>query len=365
MFPYVGPPTSLPYAPEAMIPHGLKRKMRMAMTDRTTAAPIYGSAAQASAAQPALSAAQQQQQQQEAHRRQEASKRQSRKPTDRNLPDSLEDVCIGDGVERYKRLQEIERKLDTAMMQKRLDISEEYAHPRSREGIMRVWISNTAEGQPWQVLEEGGETFGADGNFDFGENSQARYRVKIEGHLLPNPDEDETDDEGDAMEQDGQEKKEDRKPKLHLPTDKTKFSHFFKSITVDFDRPASLQPDGFTKIEWKKPAVANPQAPAQQQGSDNNEADFDKLEFERKADEEMNVTINLARDEQPERFKLSPALADLLDTKEDTRAGVVAGIWEYIRAFGLQEDEENRRIVCDESLKAVCHSSFPHVYQLY
>ena len=346
-------------------------KRKQSATDTTAdvnrnLAPIFASAQQAAAAPPALSAAQQAQQQQEAQRRAEAVRRQSRKPTDRNLPDDLGQVCIGDGVERYKRLRDIERKLDARMMQKRLDINEEIPSAKKREGVLRLWISNTAEGQPWQVMEEGGEAFGADGTFDFGENSQARYRVKIEGRLLPDNDaDDDGDDEeenggnddaeqgGDAMDHDAQDAKAKKPVTMPLPNDKTRLSHFFKAITIDFDRPATLQPDSFSSIEWKKPQSTNPPPTAQQQGGANTEADFDVLEFERKSDEDMNVTINLIRDESPDRFKLSPALADLLDTAEDTRPGVVAGIWEYVRAFGLQEDEENRRIVCDERLRAV------------
>lgn len=353
MLPWVGAPTSLPYAPTAMLPRKRRLSFGYNLTDARPTAQMYGAAQQAAAAQPSLSAAQQVQQQQETLRRQEAAKRQSRKPTDRNLPEGLEDVCIGDGVARYNRMRELERQLDAKMMQKRLDINEHFPSSPQREGTLRIWISNTAEGQPWQVIEEGGESFGADGTFDFGENSQARYRVKIEGKLLPDPDDelenvDDVDDEG---------KKKKKAARIPLPNEKTMLSHFFKSITINFDRPANLQPDGFAAIEWKKPAQTNPPQPGQ---PDENASNFDMLEFERKADEEMNVTINLTRDESPERFKLSPALADLLDTEEDTRAGVVAGIWEYIRAFGLQEDEENRRIVCDEGLRAVCRNPLFH-----
>ena len=48
----------------------------------------------------------------------------SRKPTDKNIPDGVEDCIIGDGVQRYRELRDIERKLDSTMMRKRLDIQE-------------------------------------------------------------------------------------------------------------------------------------------------------------------------------------------------------------------------------------------------
>ena len=237
------------------------------------------------------------------------------------------------------------------MMQKRIDISEGMNQQINGEGTLRIWISNTAEGQPWQIMEENAGGMGEDGAFDFGDNSQATYRVKIEGRLVQNSSEEDEQEEKDdnAMDQgDAPTKKRPVPP----GTERTKLSHFFKAITIDFDRPASLQQDGFGSIEWKKPT---PQAAAA--SITDNEANFDCLEFQRKGDEEINVTINLVRDETQERYKLSQPLADLLDTNEATRESVVGGIWEYVRAMGLQEDDENRRIVCDDQLRAVSNDN--------
>jgi len=216
---------------------------------------------------------------------------------------------------------------------------------RQRFRTLRVWISNTVEDQPWQ----------ADGldvdAFDFSSNMDSSYRVKIEARLLDEEDEDadsdsEDEDEvtnGDAMDEDGKEKK----PKTKAPPKQYKFSHFFKAMTVDFDR--SRAKEGLDQsVEWKKPTVA-PNATSLP-----NAADFDQLEFKRGGDENTNIIINLTRDETPERFRLSPVLADILDTDTATRAEAVMGIWEYIKAMGLQEDDEKRSFDCDDKLKAVC-----------
>lgn len=284
------------------------------------------------AGQPTLTPAQIQQQQLEELRRRDHARRQSRKPTDKEIPDEIGDVVVGDGVQRYKQLRDVERRLDAVMMRKRLDISESTMRRNTRcEGLLRIWVSNTAEGQPWQVTEEGGG-MGEDGTFDFGENSQATFRVKIEGKLLD--DVEEEDFQWDSQ-----------------PEERPKLSSFFKAITVDFDRNPLLQPDGYDRIEWRKP-VASPQNPNVDATAP--ESSFDCLEFERKSDENINITINLVRDEKPERFKLSPQLEEVLDTQEEEMASVVQGIWEYCRAMGLQEDEEKRSIVCDDLLKRVC-----------
>ena len=174
------------------------------------------------------------------------------------------------------------------------------------------------------------------------------YRVKIEGRLLhddeddlDSDDSDEEDDltNGDPMDEDGKEKMIKTRPKQY------KFSHFFKAMTVDFDRNKTKN-GADQSVEWKKPVIpAAANLP--------NAADFDQLEFKRGGDENVNITIHLTRDETPERFQLSPALADILDTKEATRAEAVMGIWDYIKAMGLQEDDEKRSFDCDDRLRAV------------
>lgn len=283
---------------------------------------------QAHPSAPAPTQAQLQQQHLETIRRQDLARRQAKKPTDRDLPDEISEAIVGDGVERYKKLREVERRLDAIMMRKRLDISDNLQRRYTRrEGILRVWVSNSAEGQPWQVMEEGAEN--EDGMFELGDN-QATFRVKIEGRLLDDPEEDEAKEPSDA----------------HRP----RLSHFFKGINIEFDRDANLQPDGYSQIEWRKPQATS-QNPSIDQSSP--EFSFDTLEFTRKSDENINVTINLTRDEKNERFKLSPELAEILDTEEEDRAGAVQGIWEYCRAMGLQEDEDKRKIICDEPLRRV------------
>lgn len=48
----------------------------------------------------------------------------SQKPTDKNLPEGIEEYIIGDGVQLYRDLRDVERRLDATMMRKRLDITD-------------------------------------------------------------------------------------------------------------------------------------------------------------------------------------------------------------------------------------------------
>ncbi|PNS14998.1 hypothetical protein CAC42_2227 [Sphaceloma murrayae] len=276
-------------------------------------------------------------------REREKQQRILQRPSDRNMPDEALRCTIGDGVDRYEKLRDMERRLDSTMMQKRLDLTDPYRQRTELEGTVRVWISNTAEGQPWQIMEDHDNTE----TFDLADNSQATYRVKIEGRLLSDPAED-NDTDGDAMEEDGEAVKLTKKdPKLS----RARFSDFFRAIKIDFDRPPSLQPDGMNSIEWKRPT--NTTDPNKARIPNNSESSFDKVEFTRKGDEEINVTINLHVDHQPPRYKLSPPLADLLDLPEADTATVLSAVWDYVRSNSLAEDDEQRRFICDEPLRKI------------
>ncbi|RMJ28159.1 complex, subunit [Aspergillus sp. HF37] len=157
--------------------------------------------------------------------------------------------------------------------------------------------------------------------------------------------------EGDAMEQDGAggngEKAKEEEKDSASKRSKQRFSHFFKGVTIDFDKSSAAPPDEIRPITWTKPqlppnVVSLPPS-----------ADFDSLQFSRSSQENLNVTISLVRDETMERFKLSKELAEVLDVEEETRSGIVLGLWDYIRAMGLQADEEKRLVRCDHRLRKI------------
>ena len=258
------------------------------------------------------------QQQREIQMQHQMAQRRSKKPTDRNMPEGIEDIdpLIAEGVAQYKALQEAERKLDMIMMRKRLDMDATHTRHVRREKTLRIWISNTAENQPWQQKDLAPDSF----DFDTGEDST--YRVKIQAKLLSDDDDDKEDD--DAVDDEQSQK------------DREYISHFFKSISVEVERPLG---DPVNLCEWKK---------------HQNSTAFDQFSIERKGDENLNVVISLTRDETPERYRLSQALSQTLDMEEGDRAEVLQGVWEYVKFMGLQEDEEKRRVRCDERLKQVC-----------
>ncbi|KAI2626839.1 hypothetical protein GGS21DRAFT_263949 [Xylaria nigripes] len=280
-------------------------------------------------------------QQQAAAQQFETAKRRSRKPTDKNVPDGIDDCIVGDIAQRYRDLRDFERRLDATMTRKRLDIVDAVTRGAKRWRTLRIWITNTASDQIWQ-----GNGLNVD-TFEFNSNMEPSYRVKIEGRLLDDDDDLDKDDDEDAsssidpdrMEEDGPADAESKTPRLP----KYRFSYFFKALDVEF--PAG-QNGGDQSVEWRKPerVPGSPNLPTA--------ADFDELTFKRSGDENLNITINLTRHEEPERYALSPELEEMLDMPEGTRQEIVMGVWEYIRMMGLQEDEEKRNFRCDDLLRS-------------
>ncbi|KAI4126273.1 MAG: hypothetical protein LQ338_003837 [Usnochroma carphineum] len=271
----------------------------------------------------------QNQERREAREKEMAQRRRASKPTDKNMPDGIDELIIGDGVQQYKRMREVERRLDATMMRKRLDFQDTWHRVTKRYKKMRIWISNTVDFQNWQKGEE-------QDLYDFSGHSEGTYRMKIEGRLLDDREDTVADDEVSDKEDDEAVMDHDGQP-AHK---KTRFSHFFKGITVEIDRTKNLQAQYTTPVEWKRPA------PVLSEG-----ADFDSLEFERKADSDMNCTIHFYRDD--DRCLLSDPLAELLDTREEDRGSVLDGIWDYIKAMNLQQDDEKRAVQCDDRLRKV------------
>lgn len=193
--------------------------------------------------------------------------------------------------------------------------------------------------------------------FDFTPNMDASFRVKIQGRLLDDDvadgDQEKKSGEGaDADEAmggaDGSKEGESARTTASSAP-RHRFSHYLKSLSVEFDSSRFSRSGADMNVDWKRSDALSKghNAPAA--------ADFDELTFKRTGDENTNITIKILRNETPERYKLSPELADVVDMKEATQHDAVMGLWEYIRLSGLQEDEEKRNFRCDDLLKKVSY----------
>ena len=269
----------------------------------------------------------QQQQQREVQMQHQAALRRVRKPTDTEVPEEMDewDPMVKELCGQIRRMQAAELKMDTIMARKRLQMQDRYNKPERREQTLRISISNTVANQPWQQPPFTAETF----DFDtMGE--EPTYKLTVIGVLQPDPlDEHLSDEDKPVKEKSEEEKLEERQS--------TWLTHFFKRITVDVERPAD-HPHPIQLADWKRSETTDR---------------FPRFNMERKGDCTFNVVISLYREEKPERFRLSQALEATLDMEEASRAEVLQYIWLYIKFFNLQEDDEKRRIRCDDNLKKV------------
>ncbi|KAL0076426.1 hypothetical protein J3Q64DRAFT_1647720 [Phycomyces blakesleeanus] len=226
-----------------------------------------------------------------------------KRPTDRNMPPKIEAFVPESKL--YTELSEFEKTLDATIMRKRLDVQEALGKPTKVRRTLRIFLSNTSADQVSSHQNTDDEHA-----FDLNSGNAPSWTLKVEGRLLDPP----------------------------VPTKKAqpiqKFTSFFRSITVDLIRDPNLYPEG-NMIVWEKQP---------------NAADFDGIEMKRKGDTNVQVRIVLDPEYNPQKFKLSPALSDMLDMKLETKPQIVMGLWNYVKHHKLQDAEDKRIIHCDPKM---------------
>lgn len=211
---------------------------------------------------------------------------------------------------------------------------------------LRISIKNTVEDQVWQ------SDMDVDA-FDFSSTAAPTFKLNIQGWVIDEPNDwdsddfEESDDEDDGEISEARAKKREELTKKRLQEkheNRTKFSYFFKQITVEYDRDVSNNGED-NSMDWKKPSIApgtlNPP----------NSADFDFLNFKRVGDENVNVTIKLYRD--TDRFKLSEQLLEVVLDDSLNRGEITQRINLYIGMEKLADEADPRKFHCDDQLKAV------------
>lgn len=68
------------------------------------------------------------------------------------------------------------------------------------------------------------------------------------------------------------------------------------------------------------------------------------------------MRISLYLDHRPERHAIVPEVATLLGMPEGDRVSVLQGLWSYIKANGLQ-DQDQRHIRTDQRLRKVSNEA--------
>ena len=228
------------------------------------------------------------------------SSKKKKRLADKILPQKVRELVPES--QAYMDLLAFERKLDSTIMRKRLDIQEALKRPMKQKRKLRIFISNTSF--PVKEGEEG---------------SVASWELRVEGRLI---------DEDKRVERPEQSK-----------TTKRKFSSFFKSLVIELDKNM-YGPDNHL-VEWHRTPTTQ---------------ETDGFQVKRPGDATVKCTILLLLDYQPLQFKLDQRLARLLGVHTQTRPVIISAMWQYIKTHKLQDQHEKEYINCDKFLKQIFHT---------
>lgn len=308
------------------------------------------------------------------------------RPTDRSLPPSIKKQVKESAI--YNDLQRMERNLDWTLARKRAELMDSMGRPPKVKRTLRIFLSNTCANQPFQVAEKEQSKQAADAadaadDADAGDDDEGAdepkhrattkvestdvpsWTMRIEGRLL---DPSFRSRAGAAL-------------SAHATANRIgahKFSNLIKSCVVEFSRDANLYPDeslGASNIvEWHRPSPSVAPHPPQPGVSGSTatenplihsaEPALDGFEIKRTGTEPVKAKIVLYPLYVPERYSVSPPLAQLLDIQEETRAGVLSALWAYIKQHNLLDESDHRVVQLDAPLQALFRTptiNFHHI----
>ncbi|KAJ9135629.1 hypothetical protein P3X46_032789 [Hevea brasiliensis] len=232
-----------------------------------------------------------------------AARRKKQKLPEKQLQDRVAAILPESAL--YTQLLEFESRVDAALSRKKVDIQEALKNPPCVQKTLRIYVFNTFANQIRTIPKK--------------PNAEPpTWTLKIVGRIL----EDGIDPDQPGVVQ---------KSNPLYP----KFSYFFKRVTIMLDQ--RLYPDNHM-IVWE-----HSRTPATHEG----------FEVKRRGDKEFTVTMRLEMNYLPEKFKLSPALMEVLGIEVDTRPRIIAAIWHYVKARKLQNPEDPSFFNCDPPLQKV------------
>ncbi|OIW14463.1 hypothetical protein TanjilG_19511 [Lupinus angustifolius] len=231
------------------------------------------------------------------------ARRKKQKLDEKHLQDRVATVLPESAI--YTQLLEFEARVDALYARKKIDIQEALKNPPCIQKTLRIYVFNTFANQT--------HTFPTRSNAE-----PPTWTLKIVGRILE--DNEEPDQPG------GVQKSTESYPK---------FSSFFKRVTISLDQ--RLYPDNHI-IKWENARSAAP---------------HEGFEVKRKGDKEFSAHIRLEMNHIPEKFKLSPALKEVLGIEVDTRPRIIAAIWHYVKARKLQNPNDPSFFHCDPHLQKV------------
>lgn len=219
-------------------------------------------------------------------------------PTDTTIPINLYDKIPN--LELYKKLKDAEHNINLTVSRKALDfqaIQQKaiYLSNFSKEtGILRVFIYNTSENQPWQkqLLQEQGHTIDP--------SEESTWTLKVEGKFISNNE--------------------------NIDTKDLKLSTLLSGLSIDLiptaDYP-NLQDSLANLVEWRDEAALQTQNP-------NRQSVFDGLEIKRAGIFNIKSKIALMVKNQSNSLRLSDEMAQFTGKLEATQQELTYIVWKYV-----------------------------------
>merc|ERR1712226_189965 len=238
------------------------------------------------------------------------SAKKKRRLADKILPQKVRELVPES--QAYMDLLAFERKLDSTIMRKRLDIQEALKRPMKQKRKLRIFISNTSFPAAKEAQPSPDGAPQDDGTGTSGGGATTGWELRVEGRLL-----------------------EDDK-KADPSKSKRKFSSFFKSLVIELDKEL-YGPDNHL-VEWRRTATTQ---------------ETDGFQVKRPGDKNVRCTILLLLDYQPLQFKLDQRLARLLGLHTQTRPVIISALWQYIKTHKLQDAHEREFVNCDPFLRQI------------
>lgn len=217
-----------------------------------------------------------------------APSRKKKKALDKTLPQQIRPY-VPDS-ELFSQLLELEKRLDSTLMRKKIAIHTTLKPPSKSTRTVRVFLNskmvNTGAG-------ESGEMPG--------------WQLRLEGRLL---------DEA-----------------VFSSKARRRFSSFFKRVFIEFsDSEGGME----TVVEWIRPGDAQ---------------DVDGFEVKRLGHMPANARIFLTVESQPPTYDVAPELSALLGKTQLTKTDAILALWAYIKANDLQDKDDKTVIHCNKPLQ--------------
>ncbi|ODV66889.1 hypothetical protein HYPBUDRAFT_110114 [Hyphopichia burtonii NRRL Y-1933] len=253
-------------------------------------------------------------------------------PTDTVIPPQLYDK-VSD-LEMYKKLQEAERQVDLLITKKGLDFQAIHAKSiqpsnfKNDTGILRVFVYNTCENQPWQrqLLQEQGQPVPDP------TAAESLWTLRVEGRFIS--------DENNSEQQN------------------LKFSNFLSGLSIDLlpnsDYP-DLQNSQLNLIEYRDetsqiPGINSLQAAQARQ-------QFDGFDVKRPGVFNIKTKIALMVKDQSGKLKLSDEMAQFIGKKEATQQELVYLVWQYVLYKDLFKNRDSFPKVPAVSASSIANSN--------